>query len=546
MKLIFCKKNSNNSFLHKYRPYVFAILAISVIFIVMFNLFFSSTEKGNQLGVFPEKQNDYAGDGLAEETPENRATFSAGLEILSEESSKDPDVASSIGNYIIVGYVMDEGGHPVSGIPVAASPIRFYGQDELPDMALYDEKFSTTDASGLFQFENLLKGEYQLRTERTDFYLPSSVSVLAGVEDARITVVEERTILISGTVVDPADAPLPNVNIFLGPVQNNPVAVTNSSGSFVFNLPVRSDQRFLVSINGDGYKEKKLSISYNDWRDHNSAKLTVVLVPIGLRAVVSGKIFAPDGSGVSGEWVNLQNAQKQYRSVTDETGAFVFNDVTPDGNYALWLVPKENYKKYRQEGLMISAYTENTFTIALESIGFGSLNGTITDFYGQPVPAFTLLVRSENAPHEAAQQVTSDQSGFYFIDNVPDGRVRFETLSFPRFVISGIELPAGKEAEVDLLLDLGDNNLEGRVVDSNGDPVAGADVILSWKLSENGLVYQSTRKTATNAAGDFLLSGMGRGLRTLAIHRAGFQTARLEQDLDHFPGKMEIVLEPAQ
>jgi acyl dehydratase len=165
--------------------------------------------------------------------------------------------------------------------------------------------------------------------------------------------------------------------------------------------------------------------------------------------------------------------------------------------------------------------------IVLERLGVGAVYGQMVDQRGRPVPNFTLTVGSANAPGEAVT-VTSDSQGFFSAEDVPEGRLRIQSMSFPRFVTSGVTLAAGSEVEVEPVLDIGDAELTGRVVDESGEEVGGARVVASWVQRDGSITHESLRTTLTDQSGAFNFSGLGRGVRDLSVQAPGFEPKRLQ------------------
>ncbi len=154
-------------------------------------------------------------------------------------------------------------------------------------------------------------------------------------------------------------------------------------------------------------------------------------------------------------------------------------------------------------------------------------------------------MRSESSQRYRLQ-VTGDAEGNFELDNVPEGRIRFETGSLPRFIMGGIRLADGGHEEIDLILDQGDYSLAGQVKDEMGHSLGGAAITLSWVFRENGLLYESMRKTVSNGEGRFQITGLGGGTYTVIVSAAGFEGARQEQDVGEGMvgnnGNVEILL----
>jgi hypothetical protein len=136
---------------------------------------------------------------------------------------------------------------------------------------------------------------------------------------------------------------------------------------------------------------------------------------------------------------------------------------------------------------------------------------------------------------------TSDEAGRFFVDQVPTGQLIINTNSYPRFTISGINLPPEGLENVELILDLGTYQVLGRVVDQQGFPVATPYVTLSGMLQENGVRYHSARQTASDADGFFRFTDVGQGPHTLNVQALGFRNTAIQHNIDG--GSEEVVVQ---
>jgi hypothetical protein len=437
------------------------------------------------------------------------------------------------GTLLIAGTVVNEASGPVSGIGVVAITQRLYGeQAELLDLGTNKRQRSTsTNSNGLFRFEALADGDYQIQTIVQDFYpLVASTTVRAGVDSARLVVVEEREIWVNGFVASTNGQALPQVGIYSSAATQQ-VGLSDASGSFDFPLAVRGDRGHLITFRSEGYQEQRISINRNDWANTDRVDLDIAMRPAeaGVLTVVSGTVRTDSGDPVAGEQIYLKRLQKKYKTTTNATGSFVFDTIESGDNYILWLTPQGPYRQYQQEHLRVPDVGLNDLAILLDPVQTASVAGWMKDNQGNPVSNFTLLARSYDF-RSFAEQVTSDQSGYFEIHNVPDGRLRFESASFPRFIVGGIQLAAGSDIELDLKLDVGNQQIGGRVIDEGGNPVSGADITLSWVLREDGLLYESLRKTTANEYGAFQFTQLGTGTHSLIVGAPGFEGAKTEAD----------------
>ena len=441
-----------------------------------------------------------------------------------QEDHNDNDEAI----YTIAGHVLNEAGQAVPGIEVVAQIKRLFSEQTILSLAHSSTTQSTfTDSTGAFLLPNLLNGEYELRTKPTSFYLAAHGSVRADSNSVKLVVVEQREIWVAGLISDNTNYPLADVAII--PTGSATAAtVSDASGRFGFPLLVRSDRSHLIRFSAEGYQEQRVSLKHNDWINDQQAKFDVILQPARTPATVAGIIVSETGDPIINERVYLQRQGSKYRATSDSSGQFIFNEVESGYHYALWLIPKAPYKKYRQERLKVSSQGLAGIEIILESTGLGSIYGQMIDPKGNAIPNFTLTARSHSTRSNSLP-VTSDQDGYFTLLDLPNGQLRLETSSFPRFVISGIQLFEGNETQINPVLDLGNQQLSGRIIDEFDQPIGAANITLSWVYRDNGIVHESMHKTASGADGYFLFTDLSNQTRTVIVSAAGYQTKTIEE-----------------
>ncbi len=140
-------------------------------------------------------------------------------------------------------------------------------------------------------------------------------------------------------------------------------------------------------------------------------------------------------------------------------------------------------------------------------------------------------------------QVTSDDRGFYSIDEVSLGSLSFMTQSQPRFLVRGISLPEGGAANVDLILDWGGFTVDGQVVDHDGRPVTGSRVLLSWSFQYGGVQSRSERLAAADAGGFFRFAQVGPGPHSVHVSVPGYRSAQRQYDVGRESKAVVVQLE---
>jgi hypothetical protein len=84
-------------------------------------------------------------------------------------------------------------------------------------------------------------------------------------------------------------------------------------------------------------------------------------------------------------------------------------------------------------------------------------------------------------------------------------------------VITGHEFSGDSQTAIELVVDVGYNELRGVVYDEFYHAVPGATVVLDWKHSYRGVVSIVTRRSTTRPGGEFLFQGLGKGEHELLV-----------------------------
>jgi hypothetical protein len=82
-------------------------------------------------------------------------------------------------------------------------------------------------------------------------------------------------------------------------------------------------------------------------------------------------------------------------------------------------------------------------------------------------------------------------------------------------------------------------------LDDRGDPVAGAEVALSWSHDGGGLRSTSKRGTRTDREGMFRFTQLGSGEHVLEVRAEGFDAYAERRELGRHEPELEIRLEPS-
>jgi len=451
------------------------------------------------------------------------------------------------GRFSISGLVVDEAGRGVAGIEVAAflkNP--FPADEDSPARKNERERNILTDFEGYYEFRGVDDGEYRIGTQPNDFYEAAQAVVRAGAETADLVVRERRPdVGVYGTVRSD-EGPLDNVQVqVIG--QSSGAVLTDGEGFYELDVEVsRSKPAYTLRFVRDGYREKRPVIKTQEMAGPGQIRVDAELEPVQELVEVSGTVLSNKGKPIPGETVQLysESTRQRHSAVSDRNGAFWVDEVETSSDYLLSVRPRDKWRDFVTHGVEI-ALGGADLEVVLEPLNLGSLTGQMVDPNGQPVPEFSLWLRNPDAINQPHLLVTGDQQGYFRVDEIEAGALIFETRSSPLYRISGIHLSAGEKKEISLVLDWGNNQVMGLVVDDAGRPVTASELFVNSFRRYNGVRAHAVRRAITDEAGFFLFTRVGPGYHTIRIDVPGFGTTILDHDVGMDTPEVIVRLEPA-
>lgn len=437
----------------------------------------------------------------------------------------------------IAGTVMDDRGVTLAGIAVVATPFAVVGgrQGALSRM---------TDRQGMFVFEPLSEGEYELAAMGSEQYRPGIVRVRAGVENAEIRLQRVGEVQVSGRVADQLDGtPLEGVRIsVLG--QRQVTTASGALGEYALAVPrLRAGTASVLEFRHDGYRPLRLRVNEPE-AGNGPVVLDALLDPSGDLAWVQGQVRDDLGQPVEAVpvWLRSSVTGVFQRVLSDEQGRFRFDGVETGSGYRLGTDRMGDYAEATTPPFeIIAPGVGRDLQVALQT--YGSLAGRVVGPDGGPLPGMALWLHNGGAQAREAQRFVTDGNGEFEVQGVPAGPLRIETRSQPLLQASGIQLEAGERRTVVVPLDWGPHWLMGRVVDEGGHPVPQARAVLQWSSPAGGLRSVSRREVGTDSEGYFAFSNLGAGIHVLTVEAVGYQRLRSEHDPARTGRELRIALE---
>ena len=287
----------------------------------------------------------------------------------------------------------------------------------------------------------------------------------------------------------------------------------------------------IVVATMSGYAPAKSNGFYPQADEDKEQNLT-----LAIPAAVTGRVIdAISRKGIAGANGNMLDADSWENGgtvpsgfTTDADGYFSLNSL-PAGNYVLNVNAKgyANYNGWQGQGRinLTGGGEKNLGDIAL-MLSATVVGRVVNAEDGTPVQgADVSLNQASQWGRWASSSGMSDEEGRFEISNVEPGsyKLKIRMDGFALFELAAQNVEPGKHLDLgDLKLDRG-LQLGGRVVNTDGAGVAGAEVLLHEPAAafNMGRGAELTR-TMTGEDGTFVLSGVGNGDWQLNVEASGY------------------------
>ena len=256
-----------------------------------------------------------------------------------------------------------------------------------------------------------------------------------------------------------------------------------------------------------------------------------------------GSLYTKYGDVVANETIKLfsESASQAYSETSDENGYFNFEHIVPASDYRLSVSPKGMYKRISMDSLAI-LNNQVALPIVLEPLELGTLKGKIVDTENIVVPGYEMKIQS-SLKSRWIQNFVSDIIGEFQIENVPIGPIAFTKTFGQALMITGHDFSGDSQTIIELVVDVGYNELRGVVYDEFYNALPGATVILSWNHNYQGVVSIINRRSTTRPTGEFLFRGLGRGEHELLVTFVGGLVGHQIVDIGHDNSERVVVLQ---
>ena len=443
-------------------------------------------------------------------------------------TSESGAASDSASGYTISGHVLTTEGVGLNGVTIVASPERLKGQ-QIPDSETL-RFWTVTDSLGAYSLDGLPDGEYTIRSSTQGPYRSARISARAGVNYADLVVSQDSATAVEGQVLTATGEPLEGVTV-LPILLGQPSVLTGDDGRFQLPVTLKSTiNSFALRFQRPGYLEQTSAVEYQRLSAVTTAAVNVVMYPVESWTSLSGTIYSDSGDPLAGRAVELKpySAQRTYSATTDHRGQYTFPFVESPADYRMIIFGGTDHKDYQQTLNLTADTTE--LDVVVDSYEFGEVTGQLVNLNGVPVPDFDLVLRNTGSRKPNAL-VSTDRHGNFEIPAAPAGEFVVASQSNPSILVQGLHLRPGNKLHLPLVLDWGEHEIRGIVVDSHGNPVPASRIVLQWSHQVDGITTKATRRTAANTQGHFAFSNLGPGPHSLRIDAPGFHTVDIDHDL---------------
>ncbi len=467
--------------------------------------------------------------GLADRPHEVRAIHPEyGMRTVKDVRPGDPPIEIVLGEesgYKFIGRVKDA----TTGEPVEDFEVRL---DLIPMNTLIGAR-KDPDTPGLFVVPNLT-AEHRLRINLESPRFPAYQSTWFWFQEGQKVIEQtfelgtEATIL--GRVVDKATGqPMPGISVALKSASNPYILQhiqpqtsqhTDAEGRFRFERAMAGHHVVIVAPGAPRPEfPVSLEIKHGETRDLGD-------IAIGQGTTVNGRLYRmPANEGIADTVVEMTNHETGFvtRATTDADGAFHLEGL-PSGRYLI-KCPRFDLVRF------ITLEDETTMRVDLV-LGGASVRGRVLRAE-QPVICQVVIYQDGGALQYS--RLTGADGGFAF-ENLTPGRWTLNAHDQLKHTYRPLDLAEGDLLEVDLVFPAG--RLRGRVVDSNDDPVGGADVSLQRvQTPEDGTEFiPKSATTASGADGAFEFTDLPEGTYRVTARKEG---VGMDQRDDAWVGEIE-------
>ena len=282
----------------------------------------------------------------------------------------------------LMGRILTEAGKPVAGA-------RITGVRE------WYKEYGRSDESGVFTIGGLRIGQkLSLKAEHSGLRLRGTVEVeIQPSASVEIQMEQYERVKVSGRVVSREGKPMPSVNIELMRWDSQRrmgfstiVTVTDGDGRFGEIRLIVGDE-YVIAAKAEGYREADTE------RFTATTEMTqiadLVLLPVGDRFFIEGRVTDTSGAPVSGARVITQQSSELWEALTDKNGDYRLEGLS----MAVIIALSVDHPEYAYHHFKILKTNQRHDLVLVKADGY--IAGKVVDADGKPIERARVGVETE-------------------------------------------------------------------------------------------------------------------------------------------------------
>jgi protocatechuate 3,4-dioxygenase beta subunit len=434
----------------------------------------------------------------------------------------------------IAGRVLDaESGEPIADAIVVARRSDDDGRSRADD-----ERASTrSDAEGHYRIGGMSAGAFQVTTQGPWGYGTSEGAVVVQFAERRegvdLLVHHGTTVIVDVVRVESGDGcPGAWVRLTQEDLGHAIAVTTDVLGHAELALPIAGEYQVAVACEGHRPVEPRRSIVVSGSRDER----TLLRIEVDLGLVVQGRVVEestgkPIPDAVVG-MISRSSSSSAATVVADGEGRFEATGLAAGKYVALASAPGRFPLDTPTE---LTLPTTAEIEIPLRS--GGALVGRVVEKDGTPATDARVLVQRHASNGRFRGETLVDDEGRFAFDSLPPGEYGVDVTgatgqslidaSSDRAVQASVVIDADERRELEFVVAGRDGAITGRVVASDGEPLASAFVCAEpSELPPGAVTRRSCSARMTEVDGSFVIEGLQAGRYTLVARIRGGGEAR--------------------
>ncbi len=444
----------------------------------------------------------------AQQAPHLVATPVEHLRLTAGETAEADDIVLSMGG-LVEGRILDaDTGEPIVNHHVSLKKVdRRYLIDE-----------TVTDRDGFYRLHSM-PGEVNIEVSAPDAYIREyrrrRVSIREDDPPVRVDLAFKRGAVLEGRTVTTGGDPVEGAE--LSSLRNAIHATSGANGRFRISGLPPGESLSLTAIHKD-----KMLRGFLVLEEITGGQVEVVLEPYE-SIDVDGCVVDGNGDAVTGMEIHLlswdhvkQTGISRISSISGKNGAFTINGLIVGEEYFLSCAM---LKKGRLR--IVAEKNMGPVTLTMPNMDRW-ISGRTVDGNGEPVPGVRVII---NGGPSGFRTAMSDADGWFDLERLAGHTetVAFNHESCGHHVFKNI--PTNRER--DFVLQRAERWLEGRVVDSSGQPLFGVSVTAD-QTGQGGRSGHHNIGTRTDPSGFFRLDGLVGRTEVIKLHHADFEPMEIK------------------